>query len=128
VARKSNRGGRDVSNHIASGTLPRISIRPLRPLGPIVPTLPQILTELEDRRFYRPDRSVRGPASVQRKDTRLVTLPSPSKLAAYGFANPSRVAMCVRRKVRKEVIHAIRVAGKRGLKRPKRNFWSNVKC
>jgi hypothetical protein len=128
VARKSNRGGRDVSNPIASGTLPRYTIRPLRPLASIVVTLPPNLTELEDRRTYRPDRSVRAPAAVQRKDTRLNTFPSPARLAAYGFQNPHNVALCVRRKVRKEVIHAIRVAGKTGLKRPKRNFWSNVKC
>lgn len=102
-----------------------------------VPRLsPTSLRELEDRRLFSPDKSVRGPASIRRQQARL-TQPvrraknphRPSPLHALpAFHMPERVALCVRRKIRKEVLHAFKVAGKSGLKKPRRNFWSKVKC
>lgn len=127
MAKKRNRGGRDVSTSIASGTLPR-PIRPLRPLTITTPLTASSLMELEDRRRFRPDRSIRAPASLQRKDTRLVISQTAAGMQRVAFADPGKVAMCVRRKIRKEVLHATRVAGKSGIKARRRNFWSDVKC
>lgn len=48
-----------------------------------------------------------------------------------GFHAPWQVIICVRRKRRREVLHAIRVAGKRGVGRNKtqrRNSYSQVRC
>lgn len=48
-----------------------------------------------------------------------------------GFHAPWQVIVCVRRKRRREVLHAIRVAGKRGVGRGKtqrRNSYSQVRC
>lgn len=44
----------------------------------------------------------------------------------FRFADPRKVAVCVRRKQRREVLFALRKTGAGGRKR--RNQWSNVKC
>lgn len=48
-----------------------------------------------------------------------------------GFHAPWQVIICVRRKRRREVLHAFRIAGKRGIGRGKswkRNSYSQVRC
>jgi len=126
---KSNRGGRGNSNTTANGTLPRPTIRPLALLTiSTSETLNSILPQLEDRRLYSPDYRVRAPGSVQRKNARLVQDQKDPTLRRYMFADPSKVAMCIRRKVRREVLHALKVAGGKGIKKYRRNFWSNVGC
>lgn len=47
--------------------------------------------------------------------------------APLGVRIPNYIAICIRRKVRKEVLHAKRKAGK-GHKQPRRNEWSSIKC
>ena len=49
--------------------------------------------------------------------------------ARVQFAVPKKVAICIRRKARREVLHALKLTkkGKGGGAR-KRNLWSNVKC
>lgn len=44
------------------------------------------------------------------------------------FAQPSSVAVCVQRGVRKEVLHAKRIAGRKGLNKPKRGPSSSISC
>lgn len=103
------------------------SVVRLSPLTPIQP-----LRELEDRRQWNPTRTIARPQSIRRSDAR-VTLRSPrAKIlqtkTPLGFNVPDRVALCVRRETRREVLHAKRIAGKSGLKKPKRNFWSSISC
>lgn len=47
-----------------------------------------------------------------------------------GFQHPWQVMICIRRKQRKEVMFAIGRAGRGGgfQKKPRRNFWSEVRC
>ena len=45
-----------------------------------------------------------------------------------GFAIPEKVMRCVRRKQRKEVLHAKGIAGSRVSRRRRRDGWSNVDC
>jgi len=47
-----------------------------------------------------------------------------------GFSHPWQVIVCVRRKRRREVLHALRKTGRGGSKqrKPRRNFWSEVRC
>lgn len=47
-----------------------------------------------------------------------------------GFQHPWQVMICVRRKQRREVIHALGHAGsgRKSQRAPKRNFWSEVHC
>lgn len=53
------------------------------------------------------------------------------KYGRVGFALPWQVVICVRRKRRREVMHALKIAGKRGVgagKPQRRNEWSEVRC
>lgn len=48
-----------------------------------------------------------------------------------GFHAPWQVVICVRRKRRREVMHALRIAGRSGVgrnKKHRRNFYSQVRC
>lgn len=45
-----------------------------------------------------------------------------------GFVKPQEVLTCVRRNIRRQVLHAFRVAGKSGLGGPRYNQYSKVSC
>lgn len=97
-----------------------------------------------DRRVYHPaGREMRPAVSFSRRDqTRLViarrkarpggAVERESLVEPYfkvGFAVPRKVGICVRRKQRKEVLHALRIAGSGGIRRDRRrNDWSDVVC
>lgn len=51
-----------------------------------------------------------------------------SSLPAVEPALKGRTLTCVRRKVREEVLHALRKTGKRGQKSPRWNLQSKIKC
>jgi len=53
--------------------------------------------------------------------------PSATLSPAVGFAQPSKVSLCVRRHVRREVIFAKGVGGGK-VRRGKRNQWSEIQC
>lgn len=46
----------------------------------------------------------------------------------YGVSNPYKVIICLKRKMRKEIMHAMGVAGSSDLKKPKFGPTSYVKC
>lgn len=105
------------------------------------------LRTIEDRRTYHPEGPQRPARGFQRARHRL-TLAQPARppqrLNKDGFArlrslgDPTRarvvfdgapdVLVCVRRQRRKEVLHALRKAGKRGQRRPRRSWYSKVSC
>jgi len=121
MAKRNRTQGRGISISTANRRLPPVIISlPRAPLS--VSSLSPVL-QLEDRRRFQFDGSVRAPAAVRRSDTRLV-----DRGTRVTFAVPDRVAMCVRRKVRKEVLHALNVAGRTGIKKRRTNFWSKVGC
>lgn len=113
-------------------SIPPIASRMLsRPLLP----RPYVPPPQTDRRFYDPTRTVRRPHSLVSAATRIKAVDHglPVNKAFLGhrlaFSIPRLVALCVRRKTRKEVLHALRkTGGGSGRRRPRRNFWSNVKC
>lgn len=105
--------------------------------GPLVtPLLPKPLTQLEDRRAFHPERSGRPAGAVQRSNGRLVIPAAPSPKThqrarlpvSVGFAVPEKVALCVRRRTRKEVLFAKRLTAKGARGNRRRNQWSDVKC
>lgn len=48
--------------------------------------------------------------------------------SAIAFEEPRVAVVCVRRKIRKEVLHATGFAGKRGQRKPRYNEASEVNC
>lgn len=98
----------------------------------------------EDRREWHPDR-VRPAASFSQPRHRLRSVVRaamhPTGLAKslfsssfeqvparIGFVNPKKVLICVRRNIRKQIMHALGRAGKKGQKKPRRNAYSQISC
>lgn len=120
---ESHRDAIDVS----SGLRPLVVI-PVSRLSP--PS--QAVIQLEDRRRFNPTKRIAPPASIRRSHARL-THRQRAKFVAFnrdtiGFNVPEKVAICARREIRKQVLHAKKVAGRSGLKKPRRNFWSSISC
>lgn len=92
-----------------------------------------IVRAIEDRRTFHPLRELRPARATRRASARTVV--SPAKLAGrfpptgLSFSVPRDVAVCVRRKTRREVIFAFKKAGKgsRARKR-RRNAFSDKRC
>lgn len=98
------------------------------------------LSEIEDRRRYDPSGGTSPARSVSRPQHTLV-LPQPKNPDRLGnrvrnsqlpsgvaFQSPEKVLVCIRRKMRKEVLHALKKAGKTGQKRPRRSYYSDIHC
>lgn len=111
----------------------RLFMGSLRPQAPFSTAAHVVLTELEDRRtyhplgFFRPARTTEGvpsgPLKVKSKPFRR-SLPF-----GLQFGVPDKTIVCVRRKRRKEVLHALRkTGGGAGRRKPKRNWLSSVSC
>lgn len=127
-----------------TSTRPRVAtVNATRSVRPVV--LPSVFTFspilLEDRRTFHPDGQFRLPAGRFRSDTRLVIKggsngKSKGSLrqvlynappSTVGFSRPDRVAICVRRKTRRQVIFAAGVGGGR-VRRGKRTYKSGFHC
>lgn len=88
----------------------------------------------EDRRRFDPRRSLAPPGALSRA-ARVLRVASPSQYSTdpgrvpvgITFAAPEKVAICVRRRVRKEVLFA-KGRGGGGNRPPRRNYWSDVQC
>lgn len=139
-SRKSNKYSRRDTFVIAKRSLPVNSHLPRSVLtDPRQLNLP--FTEIEDRRTYYPGK-IRPAASISKPRYRVVAKDRPLKSSNYrspfklssgtravlAFANPKRVLVCVRRKIRKEVLHAFKIAGSGGLKRSRRSQFSSISC
>lgn len=111
-----------------------------------------------DRRKYDPTKSVSAPygskktaarivattaqmagktATTYRRAMLLVNSPWTYARRKVGYSTvserlafniPKRLEMCIRRGVRKEVLHAKRKTGQKGQRKPVRNFWSAISC
>ncbi|QXP08043.1 MAG: hypothetical protein [Arizlama microvirus] len=105
------------------------------------------LLEYEDRRTWHPEGSARPARSFSSSRHRLVVQNvTPKKLfaknvdnfaflrkfpdqkAVIAFQAPRRVLLCVRRRIRREVLHAFGKAGKVGQRRPRFSEYSKIKC
>lgn len=127
-SKSSRHAGRDHSPIARPSGLPRVfSVRPVN------------LALFEDRRFFHPLGPARPAFAFPKSAARVVVPRTRSRSAVDGakartlphqltFAAPDRVLICVRRKRRKEVLFAKRKAGKRGQRKPRRNYWSAISC
>lgn len=109
-----------------------VSQRPLATLLRPAPPPIKPLQLIEDRRTYhplgadRPARQVSGHPSKPLRVTPSRKFKIPTQL---GFTDPRQVAVCVRRKQRKEVLHALKKTGKgKRHRRPRRTWLSNIRC
>lgn len=141
MSRSSKTKRRRDSQTIANRRLP-VSYSPTR----VTPTT--ILRQIEDRRLFNPTRSYSPVGTLNFTRPRVMHLESPAarkqafradpmahlrRLGGYvtpklAFSNPSKVLICVRRQMRKEILHAFNKAGKRGQRRPRFNQFSKISC
>lgn len=95
-----------------------------------IPSVRSYLLEVEDRRTYHPAGVARPSVSSRRHHT---PKPSTGFTAFHSkplmtFGAPRHVLICVRRKTRDEVLHALGKTG-RGSGRPRKfNQYSKVRC
>lgn len=87
-----------------------------------------------DRRFFSPSArpvwssGVNVSPAVRRPGVPARYRVSPVNVAAVAFDKPAGVPVCVRRRVRREVLHARGFGGVRKLRRPHFNPFSKVSC
>ena len=96
------------------------------------------LPSIEDRRTFHPEGPNRPARSLSSSRHRLRVPKTPSRYQyslkksyvphEIGFVDPERVLVCVRRRQRRQVMHAMKKAGKRGQRRPRRSYYSSVSC
>lgn len=133
--RRSNTARRVVStpysNRRLSGPVRRLSLPKL-----------SSLREIEDRREYHPERENRPARGfvyprhrlvvpvVAQQPSRFPDTFTPTVPVGVAFKAPRQVAICVRRKQRREVLHAIGKTGRgsRFHRAPRRNIYSEVHC
>lgn len=102
-----------------------ITSRRLRPVVFALPRSGPILQQIEDRRRYTPSpwivATAREPARVVVDRSRY------SPFIAHRFVKAERVLVCLRRKIRREVMHALGIAGG-DVRPPRRNELSKISC
>lgn len=112
-----------------------------------VPYSSPFLRQIEDRRFFHPE-GFRAPAqTIRSRRSRSLVVSQPSRRALQSatrstmrswlpgtlpsgirFQAPEDVVICVRRSIRREVLHAFRKTGRRGQRKPRFSFHSKIKC
>lgn len=114
-----------------------------------LPVAFQPLRVIEDRRTWHPEGPRRPARSFNSSRHRLKAAPSSIQRTAQvpsgrfanplkiwdtpathqvAFERPQSVLVCVRRKIREQVLHALNKTGKRGQKRPRFSYYSSIKC
>lgn len=102
------------------------------------------LTELQDRRAFNPEDVYASPRSIQGTRSRIrssrvvaataqsspnrARMPKMRFKVTYAFQSPKRVLVCIRRRARKEVLHALKKTGRRGQRSPRFNYYSSIRC
>lgn len=91
------------------------------------------LDQVEDRRLFTPDRTVRRLTGVPRY--RLTTTPPVARrpgVYVFGermaFMNPLQMVICVRRRIRRQVLFAKRRTGRGARSKRHYNSYSEVVC
>lgn len=139
MARSSKRNFSRENNYFSNKTLLHEIISPPVPYNVIHVDFSKRrnLNQIEDRRFFNPAPYVAKTLSYQHqlkvaeewgKMRRSQRLTYPSNSVA--FQQPNRIILCIRRNIRREVLHAKRYTarGRSFYKRPSRNYFSSVRC
>nr|QJB20757.1 MAG: hypothetical protein [Microvirus sp.] len=125
---KKIQGGRDLLTPIANRSrLPR--------RNPLIRDLSQVLLDIarlsgQDRRRFNPTKKFMPAQSVSGMTApRKIQKYKPLAYAKEQFSDPRKVTICIRRKQRKEVLHALGKNGKNGTKnRYRRTQASSFAC
>lgn len=125
MAKSKTFNQRDITNP-SLATLLTYKIRPSVPLTPYPIERYQVLEE-GDRRFYNPTRSISPPHAVRRYAAK-VQAKQFGALSGLRFADPRLVALCVRRKIRREVMFAVKKTRAGSGAKKRKNFWSHISC
>lgn len=109
-----------------------LSTRTLAKL-PLAPStiLQSYLPEIEDRRSVKTTPRTFSGASyslVAHQTTKQKSKQKTNVPFQVAFSAPRDVLICVRRKRRKEVLHAFRKTGRSGQRKPRFNRYSQVRC
>jgi len=122
------------SDHLSELLRPSLKIKHTAPVAHPSPTkiLKNTLRQIEDRRTYHPQADKRPARSLNRSQHSLVIRDkktSPRLSHQVQFDAPKRVLICIRRKMRKEVLFAKSKTGKGArARRHQRNYYSEVTC
>lgn len=140
MARNRNRRrGRGASRTASAKPGSNRRAYPINPVAlPRLSRLSPLLSLYDDRRRFHPAPVAMRPAfSFQKAASRIVPGRNPVRVAkAYSYkvpatlawADPSKVMVCVRRKIRREVLSALGVAGATGLRKGKHGPLSGIAC
>lgn len=115
-----------------------VSLTKSKPLGYLDPgRVPSLnLSHYEDNRQWKPATLFRSSRRIGGAPARLAAPTSlpPSAFNFYSppsivaFREPRRVVVCIRRAIRRQVLHAFSIAGRGGLARPRRTASSSISC
>lgn len=139
--------GRRRDHSFSTPLIATLRVPSFQPL-PLLPTSPlERLSEVEDRRSFhfegpnRPalmdDGTMARVHVVDRPKNRNRVKPRAFRFgpkiysqtkAVVAFQEPERVAVCVRRKARREVLFAKKRAGRGGMRKPRRTWLSKISC
>lgn len=136
--RRNNSTQRDLINLYSQPIATRSRVLPVARFPSVsYKTNKYALTLIEDRRTHYPGLSpfkrpvvsaaVGRPARIKLIENNRYAAPSQTKMD-LAFDEPKKLAICIRRQRRKEVLHAKGVAGSKNLKKPTRNEWSEISC
>lgn len=115
----------------------RSGVPPVEVFVPVRSRVPSALSMLEDRRTFHPMMDMRPARSFFTRPRLVIHDPNVNKTrvrssrmsSRIAFDVPHHVAICVRRKQRSEVLHALSLTGRgSGSGRKRRNYWSDVSC
>lgn len=123
--------------NISTTAIPRMRFK-LSPPTITPRPLQSLLRLYEDRRTWHPQRAFRPATSFIGRTQLKISPQRParrgfSKLSVplspnVSFVRPDKVLVCVRRHIRREVIHALNHAGRGGQRKPRPSHYSSVHC
>lgn len=147
ASKKARRRAKRDATAVASPSLSQL-LSPIKPTPrPIVTTAPKKLTKIEDRRTYHPQGPQRPARSVQKAHHKLRAISArrsspqvvkpPRRLRKavqklsdrIGFEGPRKVLICIRRRMRKEVMFALGKTGAGAKARTHhQSYYSSIRC
>lgn len=132
---------RSYRNRLSNRRTARREVFNSNPFANLLPRSPARYYSINDFRTFHPEGALRPhlrpsgrTARFSRPTVRLSSGASPRRLNRalqshqLYFSAPKSVITCVRRKQRKEVMHALGKAGRRGQRRPRRSERSQIIC